>query len=287
MTVADCHVHLHETDDPGKTSERLLEAMDSNNVSKVCLFAPPPYPDDELSLQDSQPNPEAQRESTDLVAEVASADPDRIVPFAWISPLLDESIGEVERGVREHGIEGVKMDPNHWYPYDEEIFPLYEKVEELRLPIIFHSGINFAFVDASRFSRPAYFEPLIRFPDLKFALAHVSWPWVVECLATAGHFKFAEEECGREKMQMYVDITPGTPPSYRAEALDKAVKYLGDNFLLFGSDASTENLEHMRRVIRRDKIVYEQLGWSRERKNKVFEENLRKFLKHEEGSNEV
>ncbi|KXA98849.1 hypothetical protein AKJ41_06280, partial [candidate division MSBL1 archaeon SCGC-AAA259O05] len=128
MTVADCHVHLHKTDDPEKTSERLLEAMDSNNVSKVCLFAPPPHPGGELFLDDSRPDPGAQRESTELVAEVASADPDRIVPFAWISPLLDESIREVKRGAREYGIEGVKMDPNHWYPYDEEIFPLYEKI---------------------------------------------------------------------------------------------------------------------------------------------------------------
>lgn len=279
MTIADCHVHLCKTDDPGRTSERLLEAMGSNNVSKVCLFAPPPYPDGRLFLQNSQPDPKAQRESTELVAEVASAAPNRIIPFAWINPLLDESSEEVERAVHECGIKGIKMDPNHWYPYDEEIFPLYEKIEELRLPIIFHSGINFAFVDASRFCRPAYFEPLIRFPDLKFALAHVSWPWVDECLATAGHFKFAEEECGREKMQMYVDLTPGTPPNYRAEALDKAMKYLGDDFLLFGSDASTENLEHMGKVIQRDRSVYEQLGWSRRRKDKILGENLRNFLR--------
>lgn len=279
MTVIDCHVHLHKTDDPEKTSKKLLKKMDSNDVKRVCLFAPPPYPNGKLFLPDSQPNSKVQKESTELVAEVASANPDRILPFAWISPLLDESIEEIERGARKYGIKGVKMDPNHWHPFDEEIFSLYEKIEELKLPIIFHSGINFGFMDASRFCRPSYFEPLIRFPDLKFALAHMSWPWVDECLATAGHFKFIQEECEREKMQMFVDITPGTPPNYRIKALDKAVKYLGDDFLLFGSDTSTENLEQMSRVIQEDKIIYEQLGWSQKRKNRILGENFQKFVK--------
>ncbi|MCD6469707.1 hypothetical protein J7L29_02790 [Candidatus Bathyarchaeota archaeon] len=43
------------------------------------------------------------------------------------------------------------MIPDHWYPYDEFMYPIYERVEELGVPIIFHSGILFGFKDSSRF----------------------------------------------------------------------------------------------------------------------------------------
>jgi len=75
------------------------------------------------------------------------------------------------------------MIPDHWYPYDEFMYSIYEEVEELGVPIIFHSGILFDFKDSSRFCRPVNYEVFLSFPDLKFALAHVSWPWIDECSA--------------------------------------------------------------------------------------------------------
>jgi predicted TIM-barrel fold metal-dependent hydrolase len=81
------------------------------------------------------------------------------------------------------------MIPDHWYPYDEFMYPIYEKAEKLGVPIIFHSGILFGFKDSSRFCRPVNYEVLLNFPDLKFALAHISWPWVDECIALWGRFR--------------------------------------------------------------------------------------------------
>src|SRR5574340_948191 len=92
--------------------------------------------------------------------------PDRVIPFAWIEPTLPRAVEEVERCIVDYGLRGVKMIPNHWYPTDEAVFPVYARIEELGVPIIFHSGILYGYEDCSRFCRPVLYEALINFPGI-------------------------------------------------------------------------------------------------------------------------
>ncbi|RKY63891.1 MAG: hypothetical protein DRP99_03185 [Candidatus Latescibacterota bacterium] len=259
----DCHVHS-EGDE--KASD-ILRSMDEGGVERMVLFAP--YGD----------TPERMREATDYVARIRSEAPDRILGFCWIEPRHEGAAEELERAIVDKKLVGCKMIPNHWYPYEEFIFPVYEKAQELRIPIIFHSGILWGFGDSSRFCRPCFYEVMLHFPKVKFALAHISWPWTDECLATAGHFR-AVVGGDVSRMQMYIDLTPGAPGFYREEALDRALKYLGPNRLIWGSDSRATTVgEYGRELYERERVILkEMLGRSEEDMRKIFSDNLMDFL---------
>ena len=166
-----------------------------------------------------------------------------------------------------------------WKPGYISVFPVYEKIGELGVPIIFHSGILFFPGDGSRFCRPVFFEALLDFPSVRFALAHIGWPWVDECLAVYGRFRSAASLSG-EPMQMWIDTTPGTPPAWRVDALRKAFAYAGDEHILWGSDASGGTLgTHAAETLAGDRrILSAQLGLSDETQRRWMRENAIEFL---------
>ena len=66
--------------------------------------------------------------------KIVAENPERLIGFAWIDPLLPNAKNEVERVIVDYRLQGIKMIPNHLYPYEERIFPVYERIEELGLP---------------------------------------------------------------------------------------------------------------------------------------------------------
>lgn len=172
------------------------------------------------------------------------------------------------------------MIANHWYPCDETVFPVYEKAGELNAPIIFHSGILYFHGDSSRFNRPVFWEPLLHFPKVRFALAHISWPWVDECLALYGRFRALNSEGREHPHQMWIDTTPGTPPAWREDALRKTLSFAGDEYILWGSDSVGTGIhEHGVDVLRSDRqLLHQQLGAPAETERRWLGENALRFL---------
>ena len=235
MPVWDCHVHCYEGNE--KASD-LLAQMDAAGITRVNAMSYfggnirelcPPVPLD------------VQHAAIDQVAGLQEADPDRIYGLFWADPRTEGVLAEVEYALANRGLHGIKLIPNHWSPGDEFLFPIYEKVRELGKVIQFHSGILYAFGDSSRFCRPVLFEALVNFPGLKFALAHIGWPWTDEYLAVFGHFGSAAAHRGNES-GMWVDTCRGTPDAWRLDALRKAVAFCGTNRLMFGTDSSPATL---------------------------------------------
>ena len=266
--LIDCHVHSVGDEDPTQT----IKSMDAAGLDKIILFGPKPggWEGDSESL--------SMREANEWLARFAAEAPDRIIPFTWIEPNLPGAVEELERAVADLGCKGVKMIPNHWYPTDEAVFPVYEKAGELGVPLICHAGILFGNADGSRFCRPAFYEALINFPRVRFALAHIGWPWVDECLAVAGRFRAHSIRTGQE-MQMWIDTTPGTPPMWRSEALQKALAYLGDERILWGSDARASDLTPASKTMASDRrILRSILGAGAETERRWLGENVLRFL---------
>jgi len=270
--VTDCHWHT-----TGKeTTGEIAQAIEQAGLDRAILFAPYiPLGDDA-----GMPMPEANQ----WMAGVARELPDRVIGFAWIEPTLPGAVDEVERCVQDYGLRGIKMIPNHWYPTDEAVFPVYEKIQELQVPIIFHSGILYGYQDGSRFCRPAFYEALINFPRIRFALAHISWPWVDECLAVYGRFRhqwhvYHGKRPEVREIQMYIDTTPGAPLPWRADALQKALAFAGEDCLIWGSDALPGNSQYARQILESDRrILSQQLGVSAATQEKYFGGNLSRFL---------
>jgi len=272
--IIDCHVHSRGTE----RVDDILRAMDQAGVEKICLFSP--YASAEVDVFGGlfSADEEAMRNAVEWLGKVVARAPDRIIGFAWIDAQWPSAAQALERAV-DLGIRGVKSIPNHWYPTDECALALFAKMEELGVPGIFHSGILFGFADGSRFCRPVFYEALINYPSVNFALSHISWPWVDECLAVAGRFRAATHGGDRE-MQMFIDLTPGTPRIWRAEALRKALVYLGDGMLIYGSDTfPADNAERLRASVQRDQAIFrEELGLSSEAIDRIMGGNLLRML---------
>ncbi|MFB0503268.1 MAG: amidohydrolase family protein [Candidatus Bathyarchaeia archaeon] len=291
--LIDCHVHSIGKE----TVDEIIGSMDQHSVDEAIIFAPYPgrftekggintEPTEYMQFSYSGVDEEAQRKSTKFISSLQADAPDRIIAFAWIEPRLRNAVQNVEEAVTKFECRGVKMIPDHWYPYDTEFFPLYEKIQELDVPILFHSGILWGFKDSSRFCRPCNYEVLVNFPRSRFALAHISWPWTDECIALFGRFRanlrgslLGDERA--EGMQMYIDTTPGTPKFYRREVFKKALAYGCGDYMIFGSDSSASNLQNARYVAEMDKGIIRELGYSDEVIEKIQSENIARYLKGE------
>jgi predicted TIM-barrel fold metal-dependent hydrolase len=234
LRIWDCHSHLRGDE----TGAYVLEQMDAAGIERVNLFSR--YPGRGRGPEETVTREEV-REAIDHVAAVQAADPGRVYGLVFANPRAEGMVEEIEYGLVEKGLRGVKLIPDHWSPTDELVFPIYEKVRDLGKPIQFHAGILYGFGDSSRFCRPVLYEALVDFPGLRFSLAHIGWPWVDECIAVFGRFR-AAVRYETQACQMWIDTCRGTPDAWREEALRKAIPFCGIERLMFGVDGSPSTM---------------------------------------------
>jgi len=132
------------------------------------------------------PTPE---KCNDYIAACVRADPEHLIGYASVNPTYQgpkAAVDELERAVVQLGLTGVKLYPmyQHWAANDPEIaFPVYEKAQELQIPVMIHQAGSTR-IDASlELGRPALLDDVGRtFRDLRVIIAHAGWPWVDEAL---------------------------------------------------------------------------------------------------------
>lgn len=206
---------------------------------------------------------------------------ENLFPFLWIDPADGGAVAQVDAGVKR-GVAGFKVICGHHHPGDARAMPVYRKIAAAGKPILFHSGILWDGKPSGNFCRPCNFEALLGVDGLRFTLAHISWPWCDECVAVYG--KVLNAGAGRQTapVEMFVDVTPGTPPIYRRDALTKlfTVGYDVGHNVIFGTDCCTDdyNVAWAREWIERDNAIYAELGLSQEVVDGIYAENLRRFV---------
>ena len=108
----------------------------------------------------------------------ASVNPDYRGPKA--------AVRELERAVTELGLQGLKLYPMYqdWSPADPVLaFPVFEKAEELGIPVMVHQAGSTRIDARMEYARPALLDAAGRhFRDLRLTIAHVGLPWVDEAL---------------------------------------------------------------------------------------------------------
>ncbi|MFI7544788.1 amidohydrolase family protein [Actinoplanes sp. NPDC049599] len=169
------------------------------------------------------------------IAEDCAGHPDVLIPFASVDPYKGRAgVREARRLVERHGVRGFKFHPSlqGFAPDDPMAFPLYEAIEELGVPAVFHTGQTGigAGVRGGGGIRLRYSNPMLvdevaaSFPELRIILAHPSFPWQDEALAVATH-----------KQHVHIDLSGWSPRYFPPQLVRYANTLLRDK-VLFGSD---------------------------------------------------
>jgi predicted TIM-barrel fold metal-dependent hydrolase len=192
-----------------------------------------------------------------------------------------DALKQIDLAVKR-GANGFKIICNNFFPSHPQALKIMEEIANCKKPILFHSGILWDGKASSAYNRPAEFEILVEIKGLKFTLAHMGWPWCDELLAVYGKFQNAQSLRRDSSVEMFIDITPGTPPIYREEALTKlfGIGYDVENNVIFGSDSNVNeyNDAWAREWMTRDNAIYKKLRLSRNVVQKIYGENLKRFL---------
>jgi predicted TIM-barrel fold metal-dependent hydrolase len=173
--------------------------------------------------------------SSEEIADLAAGHPDVLIPFGSVDPHAGKAaVRRARRLVEEHGVRGFKFHPSlqAFEPNDQRHYPLYEQLQELAVPALFHTGQTGigAGLPGGRGIKLRYSAPMLLddvaadFPGLTVVLAHPSVPWQDEAISIATH-----------KANVFIDLS-GWSPKYFPEQLVRAANGLLKHKVLFGSD---------------------------------------------------
>lgn len=153
-----------------------------------------------------------------------------LIPFASINPNIHEDMADrLEEYVKVGGVKGLKLHPSYqfFYPNEARLYPLYQKAQELRIPIIFHIGTSIFKGTRLKYCDPIYLDDVaVDFPDLKIIMAHSGRGfWYEDCFSLS-----------RLHRNLYMDIT-GLPPQNLLRYFPELEK--NSEKVVFGSDWPT------------------------------------------------
>ncbi|WP_157571055.1 amidohydrolase family protein [Nocardioides insulae] len=173
--------------------------------------------------------------SSEEIAERCAVHSDVLIPFGSVDPHRGaDAVAQARRLVTDHGVRGFKFHPSlqAFAPNDPAFSPLWEALEELGVPALFHTGQNGigAGLPGGRGIKLRYSQPLLLddvaadHPGLTVILAHPSVPWQGEAISMATH-----------KANVYIDLSGWSPKYFPAE-LVRAAGGMLKRKVLFGSD---------------------------------------------------
>ncbi len=270
--ILDGHIHIQNAKD-GRNE--LIERMHEAGIDGGALISLPPKCD-----QYTPNDPTDAKERVENLLWWCEAG-ENLYSLFRIDPMEHDAIDQVAMA-HEHGVTGFKVLCSSYFPGDKRPMKVFRAIAATGKPLLCHSGILWDGKPSSKYNKPAEFEPLLDIPNLKFALAHISWPWCDELVAVYGKFRNSIAFHPDITAEMFVDTTPGTPPSYRKEALTRLLTtgYDIKNNVFFGSDqiANDYKLSWTKEWIQRDTAILQELEIPTETIEGIFSENLKRFL---------
>ncbi len=213
--IIDSHAHLGKYalfHIPSGEAEDLVAQMDKLGVSQIAISPM-------LGLRMDCVR------SNDMTYEAMQKYPERIIGMATINPnRKDEIIPELERCFDKLGMSMIKLHPDETACHmDNPVYELvYDFASERGLAIMNHS-----WEDPKRMEKLAG-----KYPNVRFIQAHSAGNW-------DGHRVEDYFRVARECPNAYVDLV-ASPVFY--DALEKTVELVGEDKILFGSDAPFLNL---------------------------------------------
>ena len=176
MKRFDVHVHNSSVDGSVNRKE-LLAHLEEADMYGCAVFSNRP----KLfgRCDDEADTPE---ERLDGVLKGCEGTENRLLPVLWVHPDEECTLDLIDEAA-ERGIAGFKVICNNFYVYEDKSLRMLEKIASYKKPVLFHSGILWSDGESSKYNRPLNWEILCTMPNLRFSLAHCSWPWYDECIA--------------------------------------------------------------------------------------------------------
>ncbi len=215
----DAHAHVYFKPE---SPDIQIDFADRLSIEKLVISRP--------MRPGSKGTPEEFRACNDLVLGCVEKYPDRFIGQMTLNPqFAQESLDEISRCM-DHGMVGLKLY-NHVKINDPLFYPIIEKFIDLNMIILMHVGIGKSRIvydarEPKNVSIPDDFvEAAARYPEAMFQFAHLAGgeDWEDACKAL------------KHSPNVYVDISGSNND---AAIVDFAVKYLGEDRVLFGCDNS-------------------------------------------------
>ncbi len=262
--IIDAHVHSYPSRETGRqammgsgrtdyggTIDELLELMQRGGIEKAVMVNMTPVVDMfdaavaklPADISPAKRSKEEQRIRREMIGRlrrrnewscrVAREHP-RLIPFIGLDPSMsaDELVAEIDLR-RSEGARGIKLHPpnQRFYANDRRLWPVYERAQELGLPVIFHSGAGAYAPGPTDYAHPGHFPELLSaFPRLTVVMAHLAFGDFAACADLArAHANIFFDCCfvinGTEKR-----------PSLSDEEAAAALRRVGVERVMFGSD---------------------------------------------------
>jgi predicted TIM-barrel fold metal-dependent hydrolase len=219
----------------------------------------------------------------EVVRKAAAAHPDVIIPFGHVNVDDTDTPAVIERFAKA-GFKGIKMHRPRRDWDDFGYFPIYQKLQDLNLVALFHTGIVAGSSDDPEPSsmarmRPAFLHTIARsFPKLRIQGAHLGNPWYEEAA-----------EVARWEKNLYFDLT-GSSLIKKEKNLTVFKEYLwwagptahsspdavyAFEKLVFGTDEPPANLDA---VITRFEAMLEANNVPEESRRRIYGETMARIL---------
>jgi predicted TIM-barrel fold metal-dependent hydrolase len=219
----------------------------------------------------------------EVVKKAAAQHPDVVIPYGHISVDNPAVIAEIQK-FADAGFKGVKMHTPKYNWDDFGYFPIYDKLQSLKLVALFHTGIVSGSSDEPEPSsmarmRPSFLHTIARsFPKLVIQGAHLGNPWYDEAA-----------EVARWEKNLYFDLT-GSSLIKKAKNLAVFKDYLwwegptahsspdavyAFEKLVFGTDEDPENLDP---CVARYEAMLNACGVPEASRKKIYGETLARIL---------
>lgn len=209
--------------------------------------------------------------------EFINADSQRFNGYAFMDPLRKDGPEYLEKSVKKFGLKGLKLISTNqkFHVYDERIYPLYEKAQELKIPILIHMGASIGYSADFRYANPLDLQPVLRdFPDLIFMLAHFGAGFFREALLLGYQCDNIYYDTSSSNIWMKYQGYPITLKDVFRYAIDA----VGPDRIIFGTDSSYFPRGYRRDILELQKDVLDELEISIEDQAKIFGGNILRLI---------
>lgn len=214
----DTHLHVAYEDNSPKTQLDFADRLGIDTMMISCYLR-----------SNTKGTPEEFRKNNDLAIKCMKQHPDRFIGMMVLNPAYQkESLEEIERCL-DAGMVGAGELYTHVKINDPLYYPVIERFIDLKMVMMVHSG-NGRLGGVGNPGRPKnasmpddFVDIAKRYPEQMFQFAHIAGgiDWEYACKAL------------QHSQNIYVDISGSNNV---ANMVDFAMKYIGENRLLFATD---------------------------------------------------